>query len=211
MHRVLRASVIKTRQMLALESTVMSQMNLRTSTMQKCEVFPRRARIQGSYTCVSLNSRLESNKEEEEEEEHDATVMPLIWACLRPLPGKSHSSSSLLGATRHVFGKDVACTDERHIPSNVATFRQMWPHSINVARFMSNVAHFVSNVARFPSNVARLQVEGYSRDTFRGFFAGDQGASHLKRRVTPLPEPSSLGLHPETLHAPPRPTPVSFW
>jgi hypothetical protein len=30
------------------------------------EVVPRRARIQGSYNFVSLNSRLESNEEEEE-------------------------------------------------------------------------------------------------------------------------------------------------
>jgi len=36
---------------------------------QKCAAVPRRARIQGSQTFVSLNSRLESNKEEEEEEE----------------------------------------------------------------------------------------------------------------------------------------------
>ena len=35
---------------------------------QNCAIFPRRARIQGSQTFVSLNSRLESNKEEEEEE-----------------------------------------------------------------------------------------------------------------------------------------------
>jgi len=33
-------------------------------TLQKCEAVPRRARIEGSYTCASLNSRLESNKEE---------------------------------------------------------------------------------------------------------------------------------------------------
>ena len=32
----------------------------------KCEAIPRRARIQGSQTFVSLNSSLESNKEEEE-------------------------------------------------------------------------------------------------------------------------------------------------
>jgi len=30
-------------------------------------LIPRRARIHGSQTCVSLNSRLESNKKEEEE------------------------------------------------------------------------------------------------------------------------------------------------
>jgi len=36
------------------------------TTSQKCAAVPRRARISGSETFVSLNSRLESNKEEEE-------------------------------------------------------------------------------------------------------------------------------------------------
>ena len=40
-------------------------LNLRTSTSQKCEAVLRRARIQGSKTCVSLNSGVESNKGEE--------------------------------------------------------------------------------------------------------------------------------------------------
>ena len=31
---------------------------------QKSEAVPRRARIEGSYTCVSLNPRLESNRAE---------------------------------------------------------------------------------------------------------------------------------------------------
>ena len=35
-----------------------------TTTSQKREVFPRRARIQVSWTFASLNSWLESNKEE---------------------------------------------------------------------------------------------------------------------------------------------------
>ena len=39
-------------------------LNLRTTTSQKCAAVPRRARIEGSYSFVSLNSRLESNKEE---------------------------------------------------------------------------------------------------------------------------------------------------
>jgi len=33
-----------------------------------CEAVSRRDRVQGSWTCLSLTSRLESNKEEEEEE-----------------------------------------------------------------------------------------------------------------------------------------------
>ena len=42
-----------------------TECNIRTTTSQKCEAVPRRARIWGSWTCVSLHSRLESNKEEE--------------------------------------------------------------------------------------------------------------------------------------------------
>ena len=38
-----------------------------TTTSQKCEAVPRRARSQGSHTSDSLNSRLESNEEEEED------------------------------------------------------------------------------------------------------------------------------------------------
>jgi hypothetical protein len=40
--------------------------DLRTTTSQKYEAVPRRARFQGSKTVVSLNSRLESNQEEGE-------------------------------------------------------------------------------------------------------------------------------------------------
>ena len=39
---------------------------LGTTTAQKFEVGPSRARIEGSWTCVSLNSRLEGNKEVDE-------------------------------------------------------------------------------------------------------------------------------------------------
>ena len=35
-----------------------------TTPVQKCAAVPRRARVYGSQTCVSLNSRLESNEEE---------------------------------------------------------------------------------------------------------------------------------------------------
>ena len=38
----------------------------RTTTLQNCEAVTRRARTQGSKTRVSLDSRLESHKEEEE-------------------------------------------------------------------------------------------------------------------------------------------------
>ena len=42
-----------------------TDLDLRTTTSQNCEAVPRRARIQGSWTFVSLNYRLESNREEE--------------------------------------------------------------------------------------------------------------------------------------------------
>ena len=38
--------------------------DLRTTTSQNCEAVPRRARIYGPKTFVSLNSRFERNKEE---------------------------------------------------------------------------------------------------------------------------------------------------
>ena len=50
---------------------------------QKCAAVPRRARIEGSKTCVSPNSRLESNKEEEEGR---ASSNPVSEA----IPGKRH-------------------------------------------------------------------------------------------------------------------------
>ena len=59
----------------ALESllAVIPVLYLTTTTSQNCEAVPRRARIQGAWTCVSLNSRLESNKEEEEEVKRSVT------------------------------------------------------------------------------------------------------------------------------------------
>ena len=41
-------------------------LDLRTPDSRKCEAVPRRARIEGAKTLVSLNSRLEINREEEE-------------------------------------------------------------------------------------------------------------------------------------------------
>ena len=41
-------------------------LNCRTATSQKCEAVRRRARIQGSWTFVLLNSGLERDKEQEE-------------------------------------------------------------------------------------------------------------------------------------------------
>ena len=41
--------------------------NLRTTTSRECAVVSRRARIQGSWAFVPLNSRLESNTEEKKE------------------------------------------------------------------------------------------------------------------------------------------------
>ena len=37
------------------------RLQVRTTTSQKCEAVPRRARIQGSYNCVSLSSRVDSD------------------------------------------------------------------------------------------------------------------------------------------------------
>ena len=46
--------------------------NLRTTTSHNCAAVSRRARIRGAETCVSLNSRRGSNKEEEEEKREPA-------------------------------------------------------------------------------------------------------------------------------------------
>ena len=46
--------------------SVITGSNNRRTNLQKCAVVPRRARIQGSQTFVSLNERLESRNEEEE-------------------------------------------------------------------------------------------------------------------------------------------------
>ena len=49
--------------------TLPSEFSIETSpTSQKCAGVPRRARIQGSYTFVSLKSRLGSNEEAEKEQ-----------------------------------------------------------------------------------------------------------------------------------------------
>ena len=45
--------------------------DLGTTTLQKCAALPRRTRIQGSWTYVSLNFRLERTKEEDEEEQEN--------------------------------------------------------------------------------------------------------------------------------------------
>ena len=49
--------------------TRVCSLDLGTTTVQKCAVLPRRARIEGSETFVSLNSRLKRNKEQKEGEE----------------------------------------------------------------------------------------------------------------------------------------------
>ena len=65
-------------------------LNLGTTSSQKCEAVPRRARIQGSLTRVSLNSRLDRNKEEEE------VCTPKGRRCFpRPLP-RAHVTHSKL-------------------------------------------------------------------------------------------------------------------
>ena len=47
---------------------VPSVLNFRTTTSHKSAAVPKRARISGSWTFVSLNSRLDSNKEEKKRE-----------------------------------------------------------------------------------------------------------------------------------------------
>ena len=53
-------------------------LNLRTTSSQKCEAVPRRARVQGSKTCERHNSRLESDKEEKKVENSAIRVTPTV-------------------------------------------------------------------------------------------------------------------------------------
>ena len=53
---------------------MVTALKLRTTHSQKCAALPRRARIQGSYTFASLNSRLESNKKKKK-------IPPFAAAC----------------------------------------------------------------------------------------------------------------------------------
>ena len=64
----------------------------RTTTLQKGTVVPWRARIQGSYTFVSLNSRLEINKEEGGRPARLAKGMS--WEGVMRMSGDAGSSSS---------------------------------------------------------------------------------------------------------------------
>jgi len=63
-----RWTAARTRAAPASWCTVSGVLNLRTTTTQKCAAVLRRARIWGSSTFVSLDSRLESSKEEEEDQ-----------------------------------------------------------------------------------------------------------------------------------------------
>ena len=74
--------------------------------VQKCGAVPRRARIEGSYIVVSLNSRLESNKEQEEEGCVRSRTYRIGEEGLveggNPNPLKNHSKSSgKPGGQRH--------------------------------------------------------------------------------------------------------------
>jgi len=50
-------------------------LNLRTPTLQRCAAVPRKDRIQGSWTFVLLNSRVDSNKEERRKKQ--SVLVPL--------------------------------------------------------------------------------------------------------------------------------------
>ena len=54
-------------------------LNVRTTALQKCEAVPRRARIQGSLTFLSVSSRLETYKEEEEIKKKEEDLVCLFF------------------------------------------------------------------------------------------------------------------------------------
>ena len=60
--------MLKLFKLLPLRSAAGRVTNLKTTTLHKCAAVPRQARIYGSKTFVSLNSRFESNEEEGKKE-----------------------------------------------------------------------------------------------------------------------------------------------
>jgi len=59
-----------------------------TTTFQKCAAVPRRARMQGAWTFVSFNSKIESDKEQEDGRRHgreSALRLPIVCSANRPL------------------------------------------------------------------------------------------------------------------------------
>ena len=75
-------------------------LDLRTTTWQKCGAVPRRARIEGSQTCVSLNPRLESN--EEEKKRATQCFCPFMFAALIPCRNTCNLSILLQGNLLHI-------------------------------------------------------------------------------------------------------------
>ena len=83
---------------------------MRTTTSQKCAAVPRRARIEGSKTFVSPNSRLDSNKEEEEEEDgHLRAFSGRSWTG----PGRSLVIGPVVPSFRALSGR-LNFTARRH-------------------------------------------------------------------------------------------------
>ena len=74
-------------------------LDLRTTTLQKCDAVPRRADISGSQICMSLNSRLESDEERRQKQCPLRGLRRFRWG--RPLGGyvtkfASHEASELI-------------------------------------------------------------------------------------------------------------------
>ena len=61
------------------------------ATLQKCAAVPKRARIQGSLTFVSLNARLESNKEKKRIHFHARPFVGVFQTSVFPTVEESRS------------------------------------------------------------------------------------------------------------------------
>ena len=70
-------------------SFISSPSHVRATASLKCEAVPRRARIQGSSTCVSLDPRRVSNDDEEEAPRHRAALWRLRTGTNRKRPKRA--------------------------------------------------------------------------------------------------------------------------
>jgi len=95
-----------------------------TTTSQKCAAVPRRARIQGSKTCISLNYRLESKKEERR---------TIRQSCpesgLRPFSGECHFRCSHF-ARRGTLLLSSLCITDSTVQGYLAHKKQRRPRTL---------------------------------------------------------------------------------
>jgi len=122
--------------------------DLGTTTSQKRASVSKRARIQGSQTCASLNSRLESNNEGEE---GFRPHLLLLWFPSKPTLGRSSG-----------FGAETAAAqcDERTV---CRTVRYRSPPALEALAFFGFLPRALLGLPNpNPSTLARRRYRGTS-------------------------------------------------